>query len=446
LGSGYEARGIAPGGFNGPFTVRVAAVNADLGLLLSGLMSRLRFPLTARADGSATLTGELPDLSGLSGEVELAAVRGQAGGTPWESRGVTRHRLTSGVIHIDPLDLHGPGLSVVLRGVVKPGEGSEVELAGHAPFPLIEPWVQPVEAVHGSPEIRLALAGRPGALLVNGSVELKTVDVKLKALPVWLSVGRGEVSFTNDRVQFRVREGAAAGGRLEGQGEARRQDGRWTHTVEFALARAELEQAYDQWKAKARWATGALSLKGVVTFEAGASLTLARTLGGTLALAVDGGSISRYPALIRIFGLLTSPVQPTLLPDLTKEHMPYRRISGDFVVTNGIMKSKNLVLDSAVARMSGVGTVSLPDRRLDIDVAVRPLQVLEQGIRSVPLLGRVLPQEQSLGVVYFDVTGSWADPLVTVAPIKTLGQSVVEILLLLLRAPDRLLIPRLEGQ
>ena len=440
LASGYDARGIAPLGLVGPFTASVSAVNADLGPFLSGL--KLRFPLSARADGSATLHGVLPALSGLSGEIELSAVRGQAGEIPWQSNDAARLTLESGAIRIDPMTLVGPGLSVMLRGVVKPGEHAEVELAGHAPFPIIEPWAPPVAAVRGAPEIRLTLAGRPGELAVNGAAELRAVDVRLRALPLWLSVERGELTFSNDRVRFRVADGATAGGRLEGQGEAQRQDGRWVHTLEFSLKGAEIGQLYDQWMAKDRWASGTLSLKSSVTFEAGAGLSPMRTLGGKVAMIADRGSISRYPVLVRIFGLLTSPAQPTLLPDLTREQMPYRRITGDFAATQGVLESKNLVLDSEVARLSGIGKISLPDRTLDLDVALRPLRVLEQGIRRIPLFGRVLPEEQSLGVVYFDVKGPWSDPHVSVAPIKTLGQSVVEILLLLLRAPDRLLIPQ----
>lgn len=444
MASGYEARGIAPLGLAGPVTVKVAAVNADLGGFLDGLVSRLRFPLTARADGSATLRGDLSDLSGLSGEIELTAVRGQAAATPFQSRGVLRFTLASGAIRINPMNLVGPDLSVDLRGIVKPGEHSEVELAGHAPFRLIEPWVPPVAAVRGSPEVRVALAGRPGLLAVNGSADLRSVDVKLKELPVWLSVERGAVVFTNNSVQFRVAEGAVAGGRLEARGEAHRQNGHWAHTVEMTLDRAQLEQLYDQWRAKARWVSGALSLKSRVSFEAGSRRSPMETLGGKVAMTVEGGSLSRYPALIRIFGLLTSPAQPTRLPDLTREQMPYRRITGDFVVTNGVMESRNLVLDSEVARMSAVGKVSLLERTLEMDAAVRPFQVLEEGVRKVPLLGRVLPREQSLGVVYFDVRGPLASPQVSLARIKTLGQSVVEILLLLIRAPDRLLLPQSE--
>ncbi|MBI4241903.1 MAG: AsmA-like C-terminal domain-containing protein [Candidatus Rokubacteria bacterium] len=121
--------------------------------------------------------------------------------------------------------------------------------------------------------------------------------------------------------------------------------------------------------------------------------------------------------------------------------MPYRRISADFTVAQGVMETKNLVLDSEVVGVSGVGKVRLPEQTLDFDLAVRLLQVLEGGIRKLPVLGRLLPQEQSLAVVYFDVAGPWNDPKTSVAPVKSLSQTVVDLLLLLLRAPDRLLTP-----
>ncbi|MBI3630943.1 MAG: 30S ribosomal protein S11, partial [Candidatus Sungbacteria bacterium] len=38
------------------------------------------------------------------------------------------------------------------------------------------------------------------------------------------------------------------------------------------------------------------------------------------------------------------------------ERMPYRRISADFTVAQGVMETKNLVLDSEVVRVSGVGS------------------------------------------------------------------------------------------
>jgi len=165
------------------------------------------------------------------------------------------------------------------------------------------------------------------------------------------------------------------------------------------------------------------------------------TLGGRVSLALDGGSLSSYPALVRIFGLLGAVAQPYRLPDLTRERMPYRRISADFDVVDGVMQTKNLLLDSEVVRVSGVGKVMLADQTVDLDLAVRPLQVLEQGIRRIPLLGRLLPQEQSLVIAYFDMQGRWADPAIAVAPVKSLSETVVDILLFLLKAPGRVISP-----
>ena len=47
--------------------------------------------------------------------------------------------------------------------------------------------------------------------------------------------------------------------------------------------------------------------------------------------------------------------------------------------------------------MSAVGKVSLRERTLEVDAALRPFQVLGQGVREVPLLGRVLPRSRAWG-------------------------------------------------
>ena len=105
------------------------------------------------------------------------------------------------------------------------------------------------------------------------------------------------------------------------------------------------------------------------------------------------------------------------------------------------METQNLLLDSEVVRVSAVGKVKPIEHSVDLDLAVRPLQVLERGVRRIPLLGRILPQEQSLAVTYFKMEGPWVDPTISVAPIKSLSMTVVESLLLLLRAPERVINP-----
>lgn len=441
LALGVRARGLAPLAWSGPLQAEVTATNLDLMPLLPALRAQLPFPLTARADGSATLGAALPGARDLVGQIELTALRGQAGEVPWRTREPGRLALEAGALRFESLDLVGPGLSVAIRGSVRPGERIDLDLSGHAPLAIVSPWVPPLADLRGTPEVRVSLAGSPGDLRVAGRAELSRVDVKLKPVPIWLSIDSGEVRFDNDGLQYTVREGVAAGGRVEGQGTGRRDGQRWRHTLDFRLDKAQLEPIYEQLQSDRRWASGDFFSRGSLAFETAPDHSALPTFRGRVSLALEDGSLSQYPALVRIFGFLGSPAQPYRLPDLTRERMPYRRISADFDVRDGVMETKNLLLDSEVVRVGGMGKVMLAERSVDLDLAVRPLQVLEQGIRRIPLLGRLLPQEQSLVVAYFDMQGPWADPAISVAPVKSLSETVVDVLLLLLKAPGRVISP-----
>lgn len=59
------------------------------------------------------------------------------------------------------------------------------------------------------------------------------------------------------------------------------------------------------------------------------------------------------------------------------------------------------MLDSEVVRVSGVGKVDPAEVRVDLNLGARPLQVLEQGVRRIPILRWALPERQSLVVTYF---------------------------------------------
>ena len=440
LALGLRARGVAPLAGSGPLQAEVTAASLDLTPLLPGLRAELPFPLTARADGRAALRGTLPGLRDLGSQIELTAA-GQAGEVPWRTRDPARLTLEAGALRFESLDLVGPGLAVAIRGSVRPGERTDLDLSGHAPAAIVRSWVPPLADLRGAPDVRLSLVGPVGNLRVVGRAELSRVDVKLKPIPIWLSVASGEVRFDNDGLQYKVRDGAAAGGRLEGQGTGHRDGQRWRHTVDFRLDKAQMEPIYDQIQSDRRWASGDLFARGSLAFETAPDQSALTTLRGRVSLALDGGNLSSYPALVRIFGLLGAVAQPYRLPDLTRERMPYRRISADFDVVDGVMQTKNLLLDSEVVRVSGVGKVVLADQTVDLDLAARPLQVLEQGIRRIPLLGRLLPQEQSLVIAYFDMQGRWADPAISVAPVKSLSETVVDILLFLLKAPGRVISP-----
>lgn len=121
--------------------------------------------------------------------------------------------------------------------------------------------------------------------------------------------------------------------------------------------------------------------------------------------------------------------------------MPVRRIIADFTVKDGVMETRNLLLDSEIAVVSGVGKVRLGERTVDFQLAVNPLQPLERRIGRIPLVGSPLLKDHGLAVTYFNVKGPWTDHAVSVAPLKLLNQTVVDVSLLPFRLPERLIGP-----
>src|SRR5574337_272345 len=344
-------------------------------------------------------------------------------------------------LRLDSLELIGPGLSVTVMGGLEPGKRLNLSVSGHVPFEVIRPWIPAVSDLQGAPSLQLSLTGEPGAIRATGRAELTHIEIKPKVIPIWISIATGEITFSNDRVHYILAEGTSAAGPLKGEGTAQREGGSWHHTLGFDVDHASVDLINDQLLPERRWVSGTVSARAALAFDTAIDRATIPTLQGQLSVRLQDGSLSHYPAMVRLIGLLGAPAQPYRLPDLTRERMPYRRVSADIEVKNGVLHTTNLLLDSEVMRLTATGQMTLADQHVDLSLAVRPLQVLEQGIRRIPLLGRLLPKKQSLALTYFDMEGPWDDPTISMASVKSLRQTARDLLQLLLLAPWRTISP-----
>ena len=438
LASGYQARGRLPLRLAGPFQAEIQAESADVTHWLRGV--DLRHPLTAKANGRAVLEGDLGEPSGVRVTVDVTSATGRLGPAEWQTSRPVRLEIQQGKVRIGEGEVTGPLLDVTLSGEVVPHQTIALQIRAVAPYALVAPWVPVVGDYRGRPAIDLTLSGAPKALTVSGRARLERMEIKLTPLPFWVQVEQGDVSFKNDAIEFQIRQGAVHGGRLESTGTVVKTGGRWRHAINYNLDYAEFGAMLASLNPGSRWAEGSLFASGALTFETGAGIDPFQTLDGRVTLRAEGGTLSRYPGLVKAFGVV-DPGEDARLPDLTQERMPYRQIVADFTITKGLMQTKNLLLDSRTVRMSGVGDIKLPEREVDFRLALQPLDRLERGMRRIPVLKRLFPSEQQLLVVYLNANGPLVEPHVAVAPIKTLSQNIVDLLLFVIRAPDRLLIP-----
>ena len=149
-----------------------------------------------------------------------------------------------------------------------------------------------------------------------------------------------------------------------------------------------------------------------------------RNVTGAFNLRIEDGTINRMRIVVQILNLLDLSRWFTLqLPDLTKQGIRFRSITGDFKVTKGVYSTENLIVDSSDLRMTGAGKIDVPKDEVDFVVAVRPFAGIDSAMSYIPILGRsVAAIKNSFLVASFNVTGRIDDPTITPAPLGTLSE------------------------
>ncbi|MBI5888896.1 MAG: AsmA-like C-terminal domain-containing protein [Deltaproteobacteria bacterium] len=199
----------------------------------------------------------------------------------------------------------------------------------------------------------------------------------------------------------------------------------------------QLEPFFKEMGAKKQILSGPVRGTMELTGRRGASPFTAG-LNGSVYLRSEDGRLYKFTLLSKIFSI----VNILSITELFEEGLPYKYISGDFTVKDGIISTNNLRLDASSMRMSALGEISLPDAAIDAVLAMHPFVTIDKIISTIPLAGWIIGgrQESTLSM-YYDIVGPLKEPEVGPAPIKGLGAGVLGILQRLIEAPVELLRP-----
>jgi uncharacterized protein involved in outer membrane biogenesis len=169
--------------------------------------------------------------------------------------------------------------------------------------------------------------------------------------------------------------------------------------------------------------TGKVTLGGKLETSGRNDVERKQNLNGAFNMKIEDGTINRMRVVVQILNLLDlSRWFSFQFPDLTKEGIRFRAITGDFKVVKGVYSTENLVVDSNDLRMTGAGKIDVPKNEVDFVVAVRPFAGIDTALNYIPLLGRgVAAIKNSFLVASFNIQGSVENPTITPAPLDTLA-------------------------
>ncbi len=170
---------------------------------------------------------------------------------------------------------------------------------------------------------------------------------------------------------------------------------------------------------------------------------------GHINLQSDHGLIRRMDLLSRIFTVINFTDLLTWQNKSTTGHegLEYNQLNIKTSVKDNVVTVNRLVLKGKGVNLSGRGTITLPQRRVDLTFFVAPLKMIDSVVTSIPLVGRALGGKKGSILTFpVSVKGPLADPEVTALPPGAVGKAAMEFVIDTLTLPFRILSPLLPAE
>jgi uncharacterized protein YhdP len=139
---------------------------------------------------------------------------------------------------------------------------------------------------------------------------------------------------------------------------------------------------------------------------------------GNLARIGRGGElVARMLSLTSVRGLLTGSV----LENFAEKGLLYRRITAQVDLKNGNMDVTNFKFESNAMNIDAKGRINLLEEHMDVGARLKPLGAVSTVAGAVPVVGKVAA---SLTEIYFNVSGPWENPRVSIIPGQGIADSI----------------------
>jgi hypothetical protein len=171
--------------------------------------------------GTLTLRGPLAEPRALAGEAELRDLLVSVPEYPVRNRTPLRLRLADGIVEVQRLELSGEGTDLAVAGTAALfGDGAlDLTVRGSADLRALSLVSTEVRG-RGGARIEVAVTGRRGAPVVDGTLDVDGGGVRLRGFPHGVEDVRGRVQFGARSAHFTGITGTVGGGPVELEGQA----------------------------------------------------------------------------------------------------------------------------------------------------------------------------------------------------------------------------------
>lgn len=209
--------------------------------------------------------------------------------------------------------------------------------------------------------------------------------------------------------------------------------------LEGQLFNINADKGYQQLLRQVGLVTG--TLNGNFTIQGPIGSKFLEGSHGNFHLAIKHGVLRQFKTLSKAFSILNVAQLFSLkLPDMDKEGMPFRKLTGDITLDRGVLHSENLVINSPAMGVSVIGDHNLINHNVDLIMGIKPLGTVDTIVKHIPVAGWILAgEEQAVITTHFKVSGPSSDPTVEMLPLSSISTKIFNIFKRTLKLPGTLI-------
>jgi uncharacterized protein YhdP len=279
-------------------------------------------------------------------------------------------------------------------------------------------------------QLALADVGDNGSPLADDAEPLPAMDLMIDRCQI------GAMDLGQLKLKAESRQGAwdavfemhNDGGDLQGSGQWRRSQGKNDTHIDFSLAAKNVDRLLARFGHPNTIKRGTANLEGDLGWSGPPFAVDYPSLSGKLKLDAASGQFNKLdPGVGRLLGVFSLQSLPRRISldfrDVFSSGFAFDTISGSFVVTRGVMDTRDLQIHGPSARVMMNGSVDLAAETQDLKVRVQPElgESVATGVLLVnPVVGAAAwalnklfghPLDKAFAFDYA-VTGYWNDPKV----------------------------------
>jgi hypothetical protein len=142
--------------------------------------------------------------------------------------------------------------------------------------------------------------------------------------------------------------------------------------------------------------------------------------------ALDGSFRREVPAFVAL-----ALASGSFNPFATLDRIRFDRVQSDLALEEGRLSTPAFELDGPDLRLFASGSLDLSERphALDLEIALFLFRQLDRALELIPLINvLLLGENDNLLAAYFELVGTWDEPVANAKPLRTIEEGPTEVL------------------